>query len=335
VAAPGDTLRHFDFAAVGASVRPVEIGASLHPVRDLGAAGALRRGLRAPQARGAIVHAHGVRAGVVAALAVRSLPRRPPLVLTVHNAVLGDTARARFGRAVQDAACRAADGVLAVSGDLVARARAAGARHVHRALVPAPERPIGDGARVRAEFGAGSIVLVVARLAPQKGLDVLLDAVARLRTPTRVLIAGDGPLRAALQCRIDTEGLPVRLLGARTDVADLLALADVVVSSSVWEGQPVFLQEALRAGTPIVATDAGGTVEVTGAGAELVPVGDAPALAAAVDSLLGDPERWMAAGRAALARSGELPTAEQALAQVVAEHAAARARLHPGASAVG
>ena len=65
------------------------------------------------------------------------------------------------------------------------------------------------------------------------------------------------------------------LLGRRDDVADLLAAADVVVVASLWEGQPLAVQEALRAGPPVVATDAGGTAEVTGDAAVLVPPGDA------------------------------------------------------------
>ncbi|WP_432571153.1 glycosyltransferase family 4 protein [Kineococcus sp. SYSU DK005] len=317
VAAPAQTLRRFAFAA---ATTAVEVGASLDPVRDARAALRLRTALRAPSARGAVVHAHGVRAGLVAALAVRSLRPRPPLVVTLHNAVLGAGARARLGRAVQDAVCRAADVVLAVSGDLLQQARAAGARRAVRALVPAPVLPPGEPVLPPGE----PVVLAVARLAPQKGLDVLLDAAVLLRRPARVVVAGDGPLRAALAARVAAEGLPVRLLGARDDVPGLLASADVAVSASTWEGQPVFLQEALRAGVPVVATDAGGTAEVTGTAALLVPVGDAAALAAALDALLADPD--LRARRAALARerAARLPVAADALAQVVREHRRAR-----------
>ncbi|WP_432492272.1 glycosyltransferase family 4 protein [Kineococcus gypseus] len=332
VAAPAATLRTFGFAAATA---PVEVGASLDPVRDARAALRLRRALRAPSAAGAVVHAHGVRAGLVAALAVRALRPRPALVVTLHNAVLGSGARARLGRAVQDAVCRCADAVLAVSGDLLQQARAAGAHRAQRALVPAPPLPPG-----RAVLPPGEpVVLVVARLAPQKGLDVLLDAVALLRRPVRVLVAGDGPLRERLAARVAAQELPVHLLGARGDVPDLLASADVVVSASTWEGQPVFVQEALRAGVPVVATDAGGTAEVTGDAAVLVPVGDAAALAAALERLLADPALRRERGAAARGRAAALPTAADALEQVLAEHAAARRaaarRASGGARGVG
>lgn len=318
VAAPAQTLRHFAF---GVPTTTVEIGASLDPVRDVRAAATLRAALRDPGLRGVVVHAHGVRAGLVATAAVRTLRPRPPLVVTLHNAVLGGGPRVRLGRAVQDLVARSADQVLGVSGDLVEAARRAGARHADRALVPAPVRPAGRAPTPRGEV---PVALVVARLAPQKGLGTLLDAVALLRRPVRVLVAGDGPLRPELAARVADEHLPVELLGARSDVPDLLAAADLVVSASRWEGQPVFVQEALRAGVAVVATDAGGTREVTGTAADLVPVGDAAALAAAVEALLADPGRRARRGADARARAAELPTGADALAQVAAVHARVR-----------
>jgi len=314
VAAPADTLRRFDF---GVPTTAVEIGPSIDPVRDLGAARALRRALRGtPEV---VVHAHGVRAAFVATLALR---RRTRLVVTLHNAVLGSGARARLGRGVLAAVCRRADVVLGVSGDLVEQARALGAPSVERALVPAPVLSPGDAARGRAVLGDGPVALVVARLAPQKGLETLLEAVAICRV--RVVVVGDGPLHDDLAVRIAKNALPVELRGRREDVADLLAAADVALSTSVWEGQPVFVQEALRAGVPVVATDAGGTREVTGVAADLVPVGDAQALAEAVARLVADPAARLAAAGRSRARAAELPDAAAALAQVQRVHLAGR-----------
>jgi glycosyltransferase involved in cell wall biosynthesis len=165
-------------------------------------------------------------------------------------------------------------------------------------------------------------VLVVARLAPQKGLDVLLDALALLvgeAAPAdpglRVRIAGDGPLEEHLRERIRAEHLPVELLGRREDVPALLAGCDLVVSSALWEGQPVFMQEALRAGRAIVASDAGGTRLVTGTAAHLVPVGDAAALARAIASLRPAGARRRAE-QASLERSRELSGPDDLLAQL-------------------
>ncbi|WP_380175354.1 glycosyltransferase family 4 protein [Kineococcus sp. DHX-1] len=317
VAGPAETLARL---AAPVPTVAVEIGASLDPVRDLRAAAALRRAVgRVP---GVLVHAHGVRAGFVAALALSGARRRVPLVVTLHNAVLGSGARARLGAAVLGVVCRRAHVVLGVSADLVAQAHRLGADVADRALVPAPALPRGDAARGREVLGTGPVVLAVARLAPQKGLGTLLDAAARAGVP--VAVAGDGPLRAQLEDRIRAEDLPVRLLGRRDDVADLLAAADVALSTSVWEGQPVFVQEALRAGVPLVATDAGGTREVTGDAALLVPVGDAAGLAAAVRRLVQDRTEHAVRAQRSSQRATELPTEDDAVAQVRRVHRAAR-----------
>ena len=122
-----------------------------------------------------------------------------------------------------------------------------------------------------------------------------------------------GPLRDALQARIDAEHLPVRLLGHRDDVPDLLAAADVVVSSAVWEGQPVGIQEALHAGAAVVATDVGGTGAVVGDAALLVPVDDPVSLSRAVrDVVLHGAVRDNLRSKA-VERAAHLPTEADAL----------------------
>jgi glycosyltransferase involved in cell wall biosynthesis len=232
--------------------------------------------------------------------------------------------------ALERLVARRADVVLGVSSDLVERARERGAADSERALVPAPPRrdPVPlDAARRREvgldDDGARALVLTVARLAPQKGLDLLCDAAALLAAdgaePAVVwAVAGDGPLAPDLEERIESEGLPVRLLGRRDDVPDLLAAADVVVSTSAWEGQPLGVQEALAVGAAVVATDVGGTGEVTGDAAVLVPYGDAQALAGAVRALLADPERRAALQAAARERAATLPRLPDVLAQLEA-----------------
>ncbi|WP_394214782.1 glycosyltransferase [Brachybacterium vulturis] len=278
------------------------------------------------------VHAHGLRAGALSALAVRGRRGRR-LVVTLHNRTVGPRATRAIGAGLLRIVARSADTVLAVSPDLAEAARRAGAREVRHAVIPAPE-PVAPGDRSGSDASeepvpaapsrrddpprAGRLeILVIARLAPQKGLDDLLDVAALLRdgAPTRIRIAGDGPLHQALAARIRAEHLPVELLGRRSDVPALLAAADLVVSAAQWEGQPVSLQEALRAGRAIVATDAGGTRWVTGEAAELVPVGDVPALAAAITAL-ADPAAREAAEAASRRRARDLPTAEDLLAQL-------------------
>jgi glycosyltransferase involved in cell wall biosynthesis len=288
----------FGFTAGGVAFVPIGISAGLAPLADRRAVAQLRRATSGAD----LVHAHGLRAGLVAALARRLGRRRgQPLVLTLHNALQEGTGpKQALLRRAEGATVRAADLVLAVSSDLAANARRLGAHDVRLSPAFAPPRPPArrTAAQVRAELGLDDgrpLVVAVGRLHPQKGYDVLLDAVAswsddpRLPSTPLVAVAGDGPLEAELAARIAAGDLPVRLLGRRDDVADLLGAADVCVLPSRWEGSPFTGQEALRSGTPLVATRAGGMPELFGDGAAFVPVGDATALGEAVVRVLTDP----------------------------------------------
>ena len=89
-----------------------------------------------------------------------------------------------------------------------------------------------------------------------------------------LVIAGQGPLQAALRSQAEAAGVAARFPGQRQDVPALLAAADVVAVPSAWEGQPLIVQEALRAGRPLVASRVGGIPDLTGPdGAVLVPPG--------------------------------------------------------------
>lgn len=321
---------------VGVHESAVQIPARPHPAKDLRTVRTLRREIvrLGPRA----VHAHGLRAGALAALAARSGSAvGPRLVVTLHNRTLGSRSVRMIGTLLLRIIARRADTVLCVSPDLLEDARRAGARDARHAVIPAPGTgtgtspvpsgpldstapgaPAGADAAVRGDT-PGLDVLVLARLAEQKGLDTLLDAAARLRdstTPIRIRIAGDGPLREQLSTRIRAEELPVDLLGHRADVPALLAAADLVVSSAIWEGQPVGLQEALRAGRAIVATDAGGTRWVTGEAAQLVPVGDPGSLAAAI-LRHADPQVRRRAEEASRDRADQLPTEADLMQQLL------------------
>lgn len=281
-------------------------------------------------ARGAdVVHAHGLRAGALAVLAVRIPPRRDRarLVVTLHNLPVGGRAVRLVSAVLGRVVARGADVVLGVSGDLVELARSQGARQSERALVPAPERREVSRTpeQTRAELGLSAeqpLVVTVARLAPQKGLDTLVQAAVGLDLPGAVwVLAGDGPLAPSVQEQIDRLGAPVRLLGRRFDVPELFQAADVVASTAVWEGQPLAVQEALGQGAAVVATDAGGTREVTGDAAALVPVGDAETLAREIRAVLTDPTRRDGLRAAARRRAAELPTAADVLTQLRAIYA--------------
>ena len=337
---PAQTDRDFAFAAApGIGFTPAEIADRPRLPGDLQAIGRLRRLFRAW--RPDVVHAHGLRAGALTAIAVafaRTAPgsaqSRTPLVVTVHNAPPAGGVTGAIYRLLERIVARNADSVLCVSADLEDRMRAAGARRVGHAVVPAAlVSPTGGvsaetrSAALRAELGAEpgqAIVLAVGRLAAQKGFGLLLDAAARWRDiePGPLLvIAGDGPLAASLQAKAAALGLMVRFAGRRNDVPALLAAADVFVLPSVWEGQALILQEALRAAVPIVATRVGGTPGLAGdAAAILVPAGDAQRLAEAVRAVLGDPALAARLREAAAARARLLPDEDAAVAAALAEY---------------
>ncbi|KGM13674.1 glycosyl transferase family 1, partial [Cellulomonas bogoriensis 69B4 = DSM 16987] len=203
--------------------------------------------------------------------------------------------------------------------------------------VPAPPRPQAaprDSTRRALAIAQDAPVMVtVGRLAPQKGLDLLCDAASSLlgRPGLTWLVAGDGPLEAAVRDRVGAEGLPVRLLGRREDVADLMAAADVVVSTARWEGQPLGIQEALALGSAVVATDVGGTAEVTGDAAVLVGT-DGEEIGRAVAALLDDPDARAALSARARTRAAQLPDLEVTLDQLEGVYRRTGTRAAPGAA---
>ncbi|HEV7883914.1 MAG TPA: glycosyltransferase [Solirubrobacteraceae bacterium] len=159
-------------------------------------------------------------------------------------------------------------------------------------------------------LAGGRRVLAVARLVEKKGLDVLVEAAARLRD-VEVLVIGDGPLRHALEDRIAQTGAPVRLLGDRPPAqvaeamqdADVLAMPCVVARDGDRDSMPVVVKEAMAMELLVVASDEVGLPEcVMAPWGFLAPPGDAPALAEALRAALAlDPRERAAAGAAARA----------------------------------
>ena len=131
-----------------------------------------------------------------------------------------------------------------------------------------------------------------------------LEAVARV-DGVELLVIGDGPERSGLEQRAAALGIAyrVRFLGAgtRDDVVALFRAVDVGLLTSAWENLPHTLLEALAVGTPVIATAVGGIPEVVvdGENGVLVPAGDVPAIAAAIDRLRTDADLRGALARAA------------------------------------
>ncbi|MEV0176028.1 glycosyltransferase family 4 protein [Streptomyces sp. NPDC050803] len=320
VCAPAEADHLYDFTGAGAE--HVHVPRSSDP----GSVAALR----AACADADLVHAHGLHASFRAVLALSG--RRTPLVVTWHDRAHAEGARAHLVRLLERRVVKAASVVLGTTSALVDRARRTGARDARLAAVALPgprsatEREYDEAQRlrpkVRAELGAlgRPLLLAVGSLDRHRGYDVLLDASRAWRgldPLPLVAIAGEGPLRAELQYRIEDEGLPVRLIGRREDVRELLAAADLALLPSRWESRSVLAQEALHARVPLVATDAGGVPELVGDAAELVPCGDPEALADAVVRLLDDPERRELLRERGVRQAATWPSEDETVAQVL------------------
>lgn len=161
--------------------------------------------------------------------------------------------------------------------------------------------PAGFDAReVKQEILGGDYRMVanVARLVPQKGQKYLVEAAARVvatRPDVRFALVGDGPLRHEVMALAGALGIADKIVitGIRKDVPRVLAASDLFVLSSLWEGMPLSLLEAMAAGCPTIATNVGGVAEVLKHGevGMLVPPEDPAALAEAIGDYLDHPEK--------------------------------------------
>ena len=157
-----------------------------------------------------------------------------------------------------------------------------------------PEMP--ERGQLRTTFGLNGATLAFAgRLTAQKSLGRALDAVASV-DGVRLVIAGEGPDRPALERRAQELGIAERVtfLGSqpRSRVVELFRAADATILSSSWENFPHTVVEALAVGTPVLAMEAGGVSEVVqdGVNGLLVPAGDSAGLADAVRRYFSDAE---------------------------------------------
>lgn len=194
-----------------------------------------------------------------------------------------------------------------------------------------------DRCAVRTELGLGPdepVLCHVANAFPVKAQHDLLNAFAlarRLIPSARLLMVGDGPLRQELMELSRQLGLAeqVLFLGRRSDVADLLAASDLFVLSSVAEGLPVTIIEAMAAGLPVIATNVGGCAEIvqdqiTG---RIVPPRSPAQLAEAIAETLSDSRRATEMGRAGRSRAADNFAAEACVRahEALYEEALARA----------
>jgi glycosyltransferase involved in cell wall biosynthesis len=257
----------------------------------------------------AIVHTHGYRSDLVGGLAARAVSR--PVLSTVHG-FTGGGIKNQFYERLQRWALRRADGVIAVSDPLAATLRQTGveperlhvirnARSLPRGGFLSPDAArgrlwalceVGDGAQPegpRGDFHIGW----VGRMSPEKGPDVLVEALAHMEGGWQATFVGSGPLAGDLRARCRDLELRDRIgwAGPVPEAARHFKGFDVLVLSSRSEGTPIVLLEAMAAGVPLVVTRVGGIPDVvTEREALIVDPEDPRGLADAIARVRDHPE---------------------------------------------
>lgn len=270
-----------------------------------------------------LLHTHSSKAGILGRLA-GLLAGVPVVVHTVHGWSFNATQPAwqrRLYVLLERAAAAITDRLIVVS----ALNREAGlSLHigvpeqyavVHSGIdIEAFRRPARDRARVRAELGfdpthtvVGSIACLKPQKAPLDFVRAAASACAR-NSALRFFVAGDGELRADVEAQVAASGFGdrIRLLGWRDDVVDLLHAMDIFLLTSLHEGLPRAVLQAMAAGTPVVATAVDGTPEVIEhrESGLLVPAGEPERAAAAVLELAADRELALRLAERAASRLG-------------------------------
>jgi len=291
-----------------------------------------------------IVHTHGAHADVVAAHVGEATGAAT--VTTLHGLV-GGSLRNQAYEWLQRRSCRTRDAVVAVSRPLAKALIADGApperTHVVRNAwcSSATAHSRADARRLLRLPAHDYIIGWIGRVSPEKGLDVLLDALdCRPAHDVRLAVLGDGALRLALSARAARGALGqlgrISWHGQVAHASRFLPAFDVMVMSSHTEGTPMVLLEAMAAEVPVITTAVGGIPDIVGADdAVLVEPADPVALRAAIDAVRRDPRgarRRALAARERLQHEGDV---ERWAARYSSVYAAATTASHrrqtPGA----
>lgn len=270
----------------------------LNPLADLKAMRRLQKLMQSEAYD--IVHLHGAKAGTVGRLAVRAIEPRPAVLYTVHNHVLPRQAvLKKVLNVLERRLAPDTDRVIAVSDSLrreicqlygIEGSRAVTIRNGIQG--PPPLTRQFARAVLGCEGEERMIIACIARMVPEKGIDVLLEAFTLLLSrgiDAELVLIGDGPMLSDYQNLAGKVGLArVRFLGEVANAAQLLPGIDIAVIPSRQEGLGLVAIEAMLAGRPVVASEVGGLPEVIvhGETGLLVPPEDPLLLASSLSYLI-------------------------------------------------
>jgi len=267
--------------------------------------------------RPSLVHAHSSKAGFLGRLAARAAG--VPAIFTAHGWGFAEGVswkRKLLASIGERVVVCLSSGIITVSEadrDLALRYRIAQQRNmtvIHNGVRDTSERSHPD-------VGDAAHIVMVARFAPPKDQALLLRALVGQEKPFYLSLVGEGPQQTAVLALAKEIGLSgrVNFLGACGDVSRILARANVFVLASNWEGLPISILEAMRAGLPVIASDVGGVREAVADGETgfLVDRGNLVMLRSRLLQLLGDPELRKRMGEAGRKRYLEYFTVERML----------------------
>lgn len=305
-AAEGDMSYYAEQHGVTPIIIP-ELGRELHPIRDLRTLWKVYRLIR--RYKPDVVNTHTAKAGFVGRIAAW-LAGVPVVVHTFHGHVFHgyfSPLKTRFFIMLEQLTGRMSDTIITLTEGQ--RNDLADTYHVaprekftimgYGLDLDAFARAERKTGAFRREWGipdAAPLVTIVGRLVPVKNHRLFLDAAAKVLATmpdARFAIVGDGELRDALEAQVEALDMrdAVTFTGWQRDVVPVYADSDVLVISSVNEGTPFTVIEAMATGCPVVATAVGGLPDFLDHGAlgQLVPSGDADGLAAAIVETLRQP----------------------------------------------
>lgn len=311
VACPGDSPLAREIHDLGLAVHYINLVGPLNPIQDFRCVIQLYKIMR--QQEYDIIHFHGAKAGLVGRIAAVAA-RCPRTVLTAHNFIIYDEvplAKKVLFKYGEKLLSRATSRIITVSEALKAdltnnyQLKAEHITPVYNGIDIAKYLEQRDHVRIKTGLGIDQVKYVigtVARMAPQKGLSYLLEAVALIKKtdPRKAgeiacVVAGDGPLQAELANQARRLGIENEIIfpGFVRDVPDFLACLDIFVIPSIAEGLSITTIEAMAAGLPVIASRVGGLPELVDEGVTgyLVEPRNPSVLAQAILQMMSEPEK--------------------------------------------